>query len=187
MTATALTGGFADPTLDAARAFRAVMEAMARPGTIRDLPPAAPPSPLSAAAGALVLTLCDADAPLHLAGPCDTPAVRDWVRFHTGAALVGPETAAFVLGPWAALPVARLSVGTPDYPDRAATLIIEHPALAATGVRLTGPGIATAAWLNLPDPAVFAANHARYPLGWDAFLTSGARLAALPRSTRIEV
>ena len=68
MQADTLDGGFADPATDAAHAFRAVMEAMARPGTLREITGATPPAPLSPAAGAAILTLCDTDTPLHLAG-----------------------------------------------------------------------------------------------------------------------
>ncbi|MFN7596068.1 MAG: phosphonate C-P lyase system protein PhnH, partial [Cereibacter sp.] len=32
----------------------------------------------------------------------------------------------------------------------------------------------------------FRANHALFPLGFDAFLTCGSRVAGLPRSTRVE-
>jgi alpha-D-ribose 1-methylphosphonate 5-triphosphate synthase subunit PhnH len=38
----------------------------------------------------------------------------------------------------------------------------------------------------LPDPVALAANHARYPLGFDTFLAAGERIAGLPRSTRVE-
>lgn len=188
MTATeVLTGGFAVPALESARAFRAAMEAMARPGTIREVAGAAPPPPLSPAAGALVLTLCDPSTPLHLAGDRDVAAVRDWVAFHAGAPLAAAEEAAFALGPWAALlPLSRFRAGTPDYPDRSATLIVEVPRLEAEGARLTGPGIRGETWLSLPEPlAPLRENAARAPLGIDLFLTCGTRLAALPRSTRI--
>ena len=50
MTAHLLSGGFADPPADAAHAFRAIMQAMARPGTIHDVTGARPPAPLSIAA-----------------------------------------------------------------------------------------------------------------------------------------
>ena len=60
------------------------------------------------------------------------------------------------------------------------------PELAASGARLTGPGIKATALLALPDIASFAANRACYPLGFDTYLTAGATLAALPRSTRVE-
>lgn len=188
--AEALTGGFADPPVQAARAFRAVMEALARPGTIATLAGAAPPAPASAAAGALLLTLADGTTPVWLAPSHEGGRLAAWLAFHAGARLAAaPEDAAFALGTWDALaPVLhRLPAGSPDYPDRSATLIVELPALAPQGTRLTGPGIREAAHLPLPDPAAFAANHARFPLGFDAFLTCGDRLAGLPRSTRPEV
>ncbi|MCR9112897.1 MAG: phosphonate C-P lyase system protein PhnH, partial [Rhodobacteraceae bacterium] len=56
MQAEALTGGFADTPVDAARAFRAVMSAIARPGRIETVAGAVPPAPLSVAAGTLILT-----------------------------------------------------------------------------------------------------------------------------------
>jgi alpha-D-ribose 1-methylphosphonate 5-triphosphate synthase subunit PhnH len=183
----ALEGGFAEPSVQAARAFRAAMEAMARPGTIREVEGAVPPPPLSSAAGALVLTLCDRSTPLHLAGGWGTGAVRDWLAFHCGAPVVGAGEAAFALGDWGALlPLSRFRAGTPDYPDRSATLIVEVPVLAAEGARLTGPGIKGEAWLSLPGPVEpLRENAARFPLGVDLFLCCGSRLAALPRSTRI--
>ena len=184
--AATLTGGFADAPVDASHAFRAAMNAMARPGTIHAISGGQAPAPVSPAAATLLLTLCDGETPLHLAGAHDCPAVRAWVTFHTGAPLVGPEAAMFALGTWAALqPVDAFAIGTPDYPDRSATLIVDGAELASTGSTLTGPGIRDSIGFALPDPAVFARNAARFPLGWDCYFTSGAHLAALPRSTRI--
>jgi alpha-D-ribose 1-methylphosphonate 5-triphosphate synthase subunit PhnH len=187
MQAHALEGGFADAPVEAAEAFRAAMRAMARPGTIETLEAARPPAPVSAAAGTLLLTLCDHDTGLFLAGGHDTPAVRDWVAFHAGVPIVGAEAADFALGRWEALaPLSRYAAGTPEYPDRSATLIVEMDALEAAGTGLTGPGIRERAELALPDPAALRANAARFPLGLDFFLTCGGRVAALPRSTRLE-
>lgn len=187
MTATALSGGFADAAVEGARAFRAVLDALARPGRIVAVAGARPPAPLSAAAGVVLLALCDGTTPLHLAGAHDAPEVRRWIAFHTGAPLVGAGEAAFALGSWEALqPASRFAAGTPAYPDRSATLIVEVPALANDGPRLTGPGIERSARLSLPEVAAFRANRARFPLGFDAILTCGDRLAGLPRSTRVE-
>ncbi|WP_164738182.1 phosphonate C-P lyase system protein PhnH [Frigidibacter oleivorans] len=182
-----LSGGFADPARDAARAFRAVLEAMARPGTIHAMAGALPPGPCSPAAGAVLLTLADRTTPVHLAPSHDRPELRDWIAFHTGAPIVAAEGATFALGDWPGLqPLDRFAVGLPDYPDRSATLIVEMPALEPAGARLTGPGIRDAAWLSLPEVAAFAANRALFPLGFDTILTAGDRLAALPRTTRVE-
>ena len=187
MNSDALLGGFADTPVQSARAFRAALDALSRPGTIRVVEGATPPAPLSTAAGVLVLTLCDGTTPVHLAGAHDCPALRQWITFHTSAPLVDAAQATFAIGGWDALqPVARFAIGTPDYPDRSATLIIEMPGLAAAGARLSGPGIQSKARLSLPDVTAFKANRARFPLGFDCFLTAGSQLAGLPRSTRLE-
>jgi alpha-D-ribose 1-methylphosphonate 5-triphosphate synthase subunit PhnH len=188
MTPAALTGGFADAPLQSAQAFRSILQAMARPGTIHDLTGASPPSPLSVAAGVALLTLADPSTPVHLAGATDTPAVRDWLTFHLGAPLVGAEDADFALGTWADLqPVSRFRIGQPDYPDRSATLIVAVDHLEPEGVRLCGPGIRGAAQLSLPGIPALQANTAIFPLGFDCLFTCGTRIAALPRSTRLEV
>ena len=187
MTPEALLGGFTDAPRQSARAFRAALEAMARPGTVWAVDGATPPAPLSVAAGVLILTLCDGTTPLHLGPSYDLPVVRDWVTFHTGAPLVAAKDAQFACGTWADLmPVDRFAIGLPDYPDRAATLIVEMPALTAQGQRLTGPGIATAAHLSLPETAAFRANRALFPQGFDTYLTCGDQVAGLPRSTIVE-
>jgi alpha-D-ribose 1-methylphosphonate 5-triphosphate synthase subunit PhnH len=187
MIVTALSGGFADTPIEAARAFRQILEAMARPGSIRQVAGAAPPAPLSVAAGTVLLTLVDPTTRLHLAGAADCPDVRDWVAFHLGAPLVPAEEADFALGTWEALhPVSRFRIGEPDYPDRSATLIVEMDRLVNHGPALAGPGIELVTWLNLPETAAFRANRALFPLGFDTILTSGDRIAGLPRSTRVE-
>ena len=184
MTPDTLTGGFATPPTDSARAFRAILDTLARPGTIRPVNGAAPPAPLSPAAGAVALTLLDGTTPVNLAGDHDTQAVRDWLTFHTGAPLVAEEEASFAFGTWdTLLPLDRFAIGTPEYPDRAATLVIEIPDLRPEGAILQGPGIKGSAHLSLPATAPFIANRALFPLGFDTFLTCGDRIAGLPRST----
>lgn len=184
---TALAGGFSDPPVQSARAFRAILTAMAEPGVIQTLAGAAAPAPLSVAAAVALVTLADPSTPVHLAGAADTPDVRASVAFHIGAPLVPAEAAAFALGTWADLqPVSRFQIGQPDYPDRSATLIVEMDRLTNHGPALTGPGIALATWLSLPETAAFHANRALFPLGFDCLFTCGNRIAGLPRSTRVE-
>ena len=181
-----LEGGFANPAADAAHAFRSVMEAVARPGTIHEITGARPPAPLSPAAGAVLLTLCDTDTPLYLAGAADCDAVRAWVAFHTGAPLAGPSDCMFALGTWdALLPLSAYPKGSPEYPDRSATLIVEAPALSDEGAVLQGPGIRDTARLSLPDIGAFRQNRALFPLGLDFLFACDGRIAALPRATRV--
>ncbi|WP_294612662.1 phosphonate C-P lyase system protein PhnH [Roseovarius sp.] len=181
----ALSGGFGDAPIDAANAFRAVMNALARPGDICEVSGAVPPAPLSVAAGVVVLTLCDPDTPIYLGQHHDRPDLRDWITFHTGAPIVPAARAMFGLGLWADLPLADFAPGTPEYPDRSATLIVDLPVLENSGTLLRGPGIRDYALLSLPETAAFEANGRLFPLGLDFIFTSGARLAGLPRSTRV--
>lgn len=180
----AFEGGFSDPSHDAAHAFRAAMRAMARPGTVEPIEGGSAPQPVSLAAATLILTLCDPDTGVHLAGAHDTEDVREWVTFHTATALVSAEQADFAIGTWEALqPVSRFKTGTSEYPDRAATLVVDAPELSQSGARLTGPGIKDSAFLNLPELAAFQANRKLFPLGFDCFFCAGGQIAALPRST----
>jgi len=186
MATVALGGGFSDVAVEAAHAFRAALTALSRPGRIVEIAGAAPPAPLSPAAGTLLLTLASADTPVHLVGGHDTEEIRSWLAFHTGAPVADREDAAFAVGTWDALsPLEGYRIGTPEYPDRSATLIVELSALGGEGAILTGPGIDGQARLDLPALEPFRENAARYPLGLDFFFTCGARVAGLPRTTHV--
>ena len=180
-----LDGGFATPPVDAAHAFRAIMTAMAQPGMIVTLAGALPPAPVSVAAGVALLTLCDPETPLFLGAGHDTTALRDWITFHCGAPFVAADKAQFAYGTWDALPLDTFPLGSSEYPDRSATLIVELPELTNSGAVLRGPGIKDQAHLSLPAIAPFQRNAALFPRGLDFIFTCGDRLAALPRSTRI--
>ncbi len=185
-----LLPGFADPVLDAQACFRAVLEAMSRPGRVmragEGLPP---PAPLSCAAGAVLLTLADADTPLWMDAGEDAAS---WLRFHCGAPLVEDASrASFVMACRGAPSLLALEAGTDEEPQRGATLILEVAALSeGEGWRLSGPGIAREHRLRmdgLPDgfAAAWARNRARFPRGVDVILCCGALLAALPRTVSI--
>ncbi|CAN5599234.1 phosphonate C-P lyase system protein PhnH [soil metagenome] len=183
----ALQGGFAGPSVEAARAFRALLDVMARPGRIAALTGATPPGPLGVAAGVLALTLLDAETPVWLAPPLAGSDLPGWLAFHTGAPVTSDKPIArFAFGDWPdLLPLDGFALGSADYPDRSATLIAELPGLAAEGARLAGPGIAGEARLALPDMAPASAARGPYPLGIDIFFTAGTLVAGLPRTTRI--
>jgi len=186
MQAETLAGGFTNPAIGSAHAFRSVMEAMARPGTIHGINGTQPPTPLSVAAGTVLLTLCDTDTPVYLAGEADHDDVRAWLAFHTGAPLTGPSHAMFAVGDWDALmPLSSYPIGTPEYPDRSTTLIVECANLQANGATLHGPGIRSEAALSLPETRAFQSNRAMFPLGLDFLFACGDQIAALPRSTEV--
>lgn len=181
--------GFADPVLGAQSAFRAALEALARPGRVQRLPalPDAPPG-LDPAAAALALTLCDDTTPLWTDAAGEA---RAWLAFHCGAPDTAPARAAFWLAAGAPPDIALAPAGTDEAPQEGATLILCVAALEeGAGWTLTGPGIEAAHHLRvdgLPPgfAAAWAANNARFPRGVDVFLCCGDRLAALSRTTRI--
>ena len=185
-----LSAGFADPVRDAQHCFRALLDAMARPGRVHAVPELAPPAPLCNAAAAALLTLVDHETPLWLDPAAG--AARGWIEFHCGAPIVtDPARASFVLA--LAMPdLTALNAGTHEMPESSATVILTVASLdAGTRYRLSGPGLRQPAIFSttgLPDGFVAAwrDNHARFPRGVDLLLCAGSRLAALPRTTMIE-
>lgn len=189
--------GFADPVSDAQECFRAMMSAFAQPGTIATLRPApAAPAGLSRAMTSVALTLCDYETPVWLDGTLrSSRSVTDYLRLHTGARICeAPEAAAFAFASnWQHLPeFSSFSLGTLEFPDASTTIVLEVSELEpAAGWRLSGPGIAGRTPLGAgPLPAQFEnalkANRLLYPRGVDIILCCGDKLAALPRTTRIE-
>jgi alpha-D-ribose 1-methylphosphonate 5-triphosphate synthase subunit PhnH len=192
-----IDGGFADPVFNAQAVFRAIMDAMARPGTVQALPQLArPPAPLSATAGAVALSLCDNDTPLWLDPPLQAEAsVKAWLGFHTGAPLANtPADAHFALiaNPKEMAALDGFSQGTQEYPDRSTTLILLVDDLASgPSLLLEGPGIETTSMIAPPGmPRHFVEqwkqNNQRFPRGVDIILAAPGSLACLPRTTRIK-
>lgn len=195
MTIEAMTG-FADQARDSARAFRCMLDAMARPGRILSLEPDFEvPAPLLPAAAAICLTLCDYDTPLWLDATLSESAILDYLRFQTGAPImadIAPARFLLCMPDSAAQALAGAHRGDAEYPDASATLIIQVSSLSA-GERLIleGPGIdgeqdfrtlglEAAFWDAMQD------NHQLFPLGRDVFFASASGIAALPRSTHIK-
>jgi alpha-D-ribose 1-methylphosphonate 5-triphosphate synthase subunit PhnH len=191
---TVLAPGFSDPGHDAQRLFRAVLDAFAHPGRIMSLPdPPAGPGTISPATAAYLLTLVDRDTPLWLAPEFERPAVRDFVRFHTGAPIVARrDEAVFAVLVHDTASLDGFAIGTDPYPDRSATLVIEVPVLGAGAARRwRGPGIdgqaaVAVGGLGADFWQAWADNHALFPCGVDVVFAAGSQLLALPRSIAVE-
>ncbi len=188
--------GFSDVAVDSAHAFRAIMQAMARPGRVTDLAVRLDaPAPLLASTAAVALTLCDFQTPVWLTPALRSDRVMHYLRFHAGAPVTPEiESAQFVFATAEeVLPAPELLLqGTHEYPDRSATLILQVTGFAADGVRLSGPGIRGSegfgvAGLDARFWTAMAANHACFPVGIDVIFTAPGQVAALPRSTEIRI
>lgn len=188
-----LEPGFADPVHDAQASFRAVLDAMAHPGRIVTMPARLPSSlPLGTAAVAVALSLCDGDTPVWL--DAAAAGAASYLTFHCGAPLAatpGEASFAFVAGLAALPPLDSFALGSDEYPERSATLVIEVESLAdGDGVRLRGPGVRSETLLAVAGlPARFWAERGAlaelFPRGLDMVFACGDRLAAVPRSIQV--
>jgi alpha-D-ribose 1-methylphosphonate 5-triphosphate synthase subunit PhnH len=190
-----LEPGFADPVRDAQACFRAVLDALAHPGRIVALPAmlaGVPPAPLGVAAASIALTLCDIDTPIWLDRP--SAAATGYLIFHCGAPFASePADArfAFIADASALPPLDAFALGSDEFPERSATLVIEVAGLTdASGAVLRGPGIQDETRLGVAGlPARFWAERAAlaelFPRGLDVLFVSGDRIAGLPRTTSV--
>lgn len=188
--------GFASPVASSQSVFRCVMNALARPGSVQTVGDAVKaPSPLMPATAAVALALFDHDTPIWLDGQFATESdIASWLRFQTGAPLTDDATrAAFALIHSGAnlLDFKSFALGTPEYPDRSTTLVVQVDTLTeGLELILHGPGIRGTSALRaggLPSDFVerVQANRALFPLGVDLLLVCGDKLVALPRSTHV--
>lgn len=191
-----IQGGFLHPVENAQTVFSAVMNAMARPGTVIETQAAiVPPKPLNPVCAAVLLGLCDSDTPVWMDPEhSGFGAVDAWLSFHTGARLTGEkQDAAFAVIADTEVPFrpGEFANGSQEYPDRSATIIFqvfgfeEQPRWT-----LQGPGIKESCAfqpVGIADGFIegWSRNHALFPRGVDVIFTGPAHLAALPRSTRV--
>ena len=183
-----------DPAIASQATFRAVMDAFARPGEIHAVSGTDVPVPLWPSTAAVLKTLADHETPVWFDIPLSRDAqVGQWLKFHTGATpVVDPGAAAFaVIGdPVAMPPFSTFSPGTPDYPDRGATIIVQVAQFEGDPIVISGPGIRQSASFSAsPLPQDFSRrlirNRESFPRGIDVLLAAPNRILALPRSISI--
>ena len=190
--------GFGDLARDAQASFRATMDAMARPGTIKSTPvPVNAPQPLNPTMAMLALTLCDFDSPIWLDDNItQSEAAKSFIAFHTSAPVTKDKSAAqfaLLTSPASISNLSEFAQGTDEYPDRSTTLIIQVDAISnAPFATLSGPGIETTASLSVEglDETFWSQaqrNSQLFPRGIDFIFVSDTQLCCLPRSTKINL
>ena len=190
------SGGFADPVQSSQSVFRGVMNALARPGSVQAIVETVhAPSSMMAAAAAVSLALFDHDTPIWIDDRFSAESSIDaWLRFQTGAPLTSDASrAAFALihSGAALLDFETFAQGTPEYPDRSTTLVVQVDTFTrGPELVLSGPGIRGTSTLRagaLPSDFVerMQVNRAQFPRGVDLLLVCGTELVALPRSTHV--
>lgn len=183
--------GFQNPVHDAQQTFRALLEALARPGRAQPTPTLTPPAALVPSCAAAALTLLDLEVKVWLQ-PGLSPAVRDWLLFHTGCLMTDHlPTADFALI-WdvAAMPeLSAFNWGNPTHPEASTSLLLQLDSLTGgPTVTLQGPGILDAIAVELPLAPLFwqqwQAMAAHYPLGLDGWCFCDHQVIGLPRTAR---
>jgi alpha-D-ribose 1-methylphosphonate 5-triphosphate synthase subunit PhnH len=191
--ATDIAPGLADPVRDSQRVFRPVLDAMAHPGRISELPSlAGGVGKLGPAATMICLALVDYETPVWLDRSLSSSKAIAFLRFHTGAPLAeDARAAAFAVLDGPSTPLSGFRTGSDAYPEEGATVIIQVPALSDTGpFSLSGPGIdGTAAFgADSLDDAFWRERNevnSGFPRGIDLILCAGRRIACLPRTSRV--
>jgi alpha-D-ribose 1-methylphosphonate 5-triphosphate synthase subunit PhnH len=191
-----LDGGFADPVLQSQTAFRAIMDALANPGTVQKLgAPTSMRSGISVELAGVLLTLSDHDTSIWLDDRLRAnSAVLEFVSFHTGAPVVrepGRAVFAFAGGAEHLPRFDQFNLGTQEYPDRSTTIVLAVEALTGGAELIThGPGIKGHGHISpigLPGDfsTQWSANRELFPRGIDLLLVADGAVMGLPRSTRI--
>ncbi len=193
--ATPTVSGFGDLVFDSQRVFRAVLEATSRPGRLIKLEPSVnPPRPLLATSAEILLALADYETAVWLDAELTSATdVGAYLRFHTGAKITdNPAQATFaVICDARSLPrFMDFSQGTPEYPDRSTTLLIQAERLVSQGHVFEGPGINGRICFSLEPSALELArqlteNRDLYPCGVDLLFAAPNLIAAVPRSVRL--
>ncbi|MEO0532386.1 MAG: phosphonate C-P lyase system protein PhnH [Cyanobacteria bacterium P01_A01_bin.123] len=181
--------GFKDPVHDAQQTFRALLDALARPGISQATASLTPPQGLIPGCAAACLTLLDLETAVWLQ-PGLSEAVHSWLLFHTGCRLTtDPQTADFALI-WdiaTAPSLDQFHQGTPEYPETSTSLLMQLPALhGGISIALQGPGILNAMRLDLPLTVDFWQQWQEmtvgYPLGIDGWCFAENQVLGLPRT-----
>ncbi|WP_035477530.1 phosphonate C-P lyase system protein PhnH [Aliagarivorans taiwanensis] len=196
MTQTCITEGMRDVVHHSQACFRQVLTALSEPGSRHTLGRHAGFGDMSAAASEVVLSLCDGNTPLWLSPRLASQAeIGANLHFHCGVNLVDETHAAsFVVigrGDHGDYVAKDFALGSEEYPDRSATVIIEVDQLdRGLSLAISGPGISGHKQICLGDldPAwLNALREGRFPLGLDLLFVAGDQLLALPRTTVVEV
>lgn len=187
--------GFADPTRDAQRAFRAILDALAHP--TRSYPlngPAQPPEALGRGLAAIALTVLDEESTVWLGGALGEAAdVTAWLEFHTGARRVDDAASAnFAFTAPASLPaLTELRLGTDEAPHLSTTVVLDvrwcrgTRRFVAEGPGIKGSAVLDAPWADAHFDEQWRQNGAIFPRGVDLLLVDDTTVSGLPRTTRL--
>ncbi|OXC75452.1 phosphonate C-P lyase system protein PhnH [Caballeronia sordidicola] len=198
-----LTPGFNDTVHDSQGVFRALLDALSRPGKIVSIDAVLPDleqdgstaaAHVPMAAFAALLALADYSTPVLLQH--EHRGLSDALRFHTGAPLTQDHAQAvfaYLHDAGSMPPLDAFSIGDPETPENAAMLFIRVDSLDdGTPMTWRGPGIRDSHAVHISGVAdSFWQERARlasqFPCGIDCYFVHGGSVIGLPRTTRVGV
>ncbi|ERN42901.1 phosphonate C-P lyase system protein PhnH [Rubidibacter lacunae KORDI 51-2] len=184
--------GFRDPVHDAQRTFRALLDALSRPGIPQTTVSPPHPPELTPSCAAACLTLLDLETQVWLQ-PGTSEAVRAWLVFHTGCRFtdVSQQSDFALITDASTLPnLDEFYWGSAEYPEASTSLLVQLPTMTGThAVTLQGPGILETITIQSPLARPFwqqwQAMTQHYPLGLDLWWFAADRVLGLPRTARV--
>lgn len=188
--------GFARPVFESQSTFRAILEAMSRPGSIVPLPVQGEgPRGWSGGMTSVVLTMCDMDTPVWLDGQAGTDDAFRFLRFHCACPLLdAPDKASFaIVINHALMPsLDAFSLGSAEYPERSTTVLLATDIDDDSGetISINGPGVdgkgrLPLSWLPPKFMEKWRDNGCLFPRGVDLILVGKAHVVGLPRTLRM--
>jgi len=182
------------------RVFRCLLQAMSRPGRLYTLPPPTGAGPWEAVL-TLLESLLDHEVSFAVIGGDGARELPSLVASRTRCRAADIGEADWVIVPHgdAEGRILQAKRGTPQYPDRSATIVFRVPTLLGgesrrPAIALTGPGIRGEIRLGpIEGLGPREAGHLReinreFPLGVDAvFIDDAGRILCIPRSTQIRI
>ncbi len=180
--------------------FRIVMQAMGNPGSIYSLDNHGAREMHTSTLELLAETLFDQDVTFCVIGDQGTNEFEGRVYERTKSPVTALSLADFIIVTGGASNRGLLDAkrGTPEYPDRGATILfnietLEEGSTSDFLARLNGPGIAGEKYIQMQGLDHEELDHLRelnsgYPLGVDSiFVDKKDRIMCLPRSTKIQM
>ena len=194
--------GFQDLVHDSQSTFKVLLNALSRPGTIKQISvQLTPPSGLNIACAASCLTLFDLETQVWLQPGLDEE-IKSWLLFHTGCGFNEDTNQADFAVIWDIdnMPdLSQFKQGTTVYPEDSTTLLITVETFHGKRSEsfremslhqqqiLTGAGINEQITMpiNLPDTfwQQWQENHNSYPLGIDVYFFFESQVIGLPRTS----
>ncbi len=191
-----------DEVFDAQHHFRLILDSMARPGKINNIPAIdiLPPAGINKSSAIIALALLNTDASF-LSVNENQQEITEYIALNTAAqpSSIGEADFIFTNGLQDAELIYAAKIGTLPYPENSATFVIDTEQIAkenfegALQITLSGPGIETTdvvfvKGLNAALLDAVKEQNLEFPLGVDLILTDdNNNLLCIPRSNQFKV